>query len=299
MAQTDELVEFEFTEIDDKEFQLHLQHHGVEQPNNITGQDQLRSKGVVICGRLVEAVHGRMNVGESPQKQPCTLAIFEWYIHTSQPGQRIKFARIDMTFKSLESNRPGTDPWVADCAPWGSYSLFETKKTLEATKNWQPGVKIGQESVANAELSYVYGMTETVERGDQIFIDGFPLTPKDGVYSHPDRLSAVQWNVFENESQESGIPRYFRTAVLLDRSESKGSKFNAVVEIKTKVSTFEDMREKVNGFLGRKVKDDPLVFNPALDPKTDVFKDKIDDLGSHGVNLEEEMGFLLFRNRDK
>ncbi|RSL90272.1 hypothetical protein CEP52_014629 [Fusarium oligoseptatum] len=302
MSETNEILEFDFAEISDDDFQLHLQHHGIDQPNNITGQDQLRSKGVVLCGRLVEAVHGNMKIHESsglnqgPRTEPCTLAIFEWYVHTSKPGYRIKFACIDITFASSNLN-VNHNPWVANCAPWGSYSLFETSRTLETTKSWQPTIKLGQEGVVTAESPLVYGLTETVERKEQIHVDGCPVLPKDGSYSHPDRFSAVRWNLFENKSQESGIPRYFRTAVLLNRAEGKDGKFTAAVEIKVKVSKVQDTIEKVRGFLGRNVKDDPLTFNPTLGPKTNRFVDMTGDLGEDGVNLDDEMGFLLFKNQ--
>lgn len=305
MAENDDLLEFDFAEVDEKEFELHLQHHGVEQPDNITGPDQLRKKGVVLCGRLAEAVHGHMKAPinskvPNTRSDPCTLAIFEWYVHTRDPGLRIKFACIDITFCSAETSGSDGgskyDLWVKNCAPWGSYSLHQTLKTLEKTKGWRPSIKLGQDGIANAEIPFVYELKETVERGEQIYVDGCPLPPKDGMYVHPDRFSAVRWSLFENEGQQSGIPRYFRTAVLLDRTKAKDAKFKAQVDIKVKVSTYEDAKEKVKRFFGQNIKDDSLVFNPALPPKTNRFDDEIDDLGSDGVNLDDEAGFLLFKN---
>ncbi|KAL7621993.1 hypothetical protein AAE478_007494 [Parahypoxylon ruwenzoriense] len=291
----DDLLEFNFTEVDNKEFELHLQNKGIEQPDNITGQDQLRRKGVVLCGRLVEAVHGEIK-GQKDGDYPCTLAIFEWYVHTRKPGMRIKFARIDISFKSSKGVSK-YNPWIENCAPWGAYSLFETERTLEKTKGWQPSIKLGQEGIVNAEFPFVYELKETTDREEQIYVDGCPLPPQDGTYFHPDRFSAVQWNLFENKGQRSGIPRYFRTAVLLNRVESSNECFTADISIKVKVSTFEDTKERVKSFLGLNIKDDPLMFNPALKPKTNRFNGKIDDLEFPNIKLEDEMGFLLFRNR--
>ncbi|KAM7187649.1 hypothetical protein V8F33_011116 [Rhypophila sp. PSN 637] len=320
-------IKVDYVELDDNEFEVHLKHFGVEQPDNFTGPDRLRDKGVVLCGRLTEAAHGVM-ARDSPAttrsthsdnpvtKDPCSLIVFEWYVHTTKPNCRIKFARIDVGFKAKheEGSTSGDqrqiegkyDPWVQDCAPWGAYSLLETDKTLEKTKGWSPTLKLGVEGIPlSGELPYVYELKETVQRKEHLFVDGCPLPPlarKDGKpgYSHPDRFSTVQWNLFENAGQESGIPRYFWTCVLVNRSEmvrglGKDAKFEAEIVIKVRVSVFEDTVERVRAFLGRAVKDDDLVFNPALLPKTNRFDRRLGDLGPGGVKLLDEMAFVLFK----
>lgn len=303
MAETEGSIDFDFAEIDSKEFEFHLQHHGVEQPNNITGQDRLRQRGVVLCGRLVEAAHGWMKgdglteVHTDSKFEPCTLVVFEWYVHTADPDQRIKFARIDIIFSSCEKNGFGDcDPWVVQCAPGGAYSLFKTTKTVEKSKGWHPTLKVGQDGLISAESAFVYDLKETIVQNEQIYVDGCSLPPKNGAYFHPDKFSAVRWNIFENAGQKSGIPRYFRTAVLLNRNEDKEGKFLAEVETKVKVSTLEDAKERIRCFLGRDTKDDLLVFNPILPPKTNRFRGKLGSLGSDSVNLDDEMGFLLFKD---
>ncbi len=289
MAADNSLLEFDFAEIDDGEFELHLLNKGVEQRTNVTGQDQLRQKGVVLCGRLAEVVHGHAKDGQ----EPCTLAIFEWYVHTREPGKRIKFAQIGIHFKSSKEGLK-YDPWVRDCAPWGAYSLFESNKKVEETKNWNPSLKFGQEGIVTAELPFTYELKETVDRQEHIYVDGCPLPPKGTAYYHPDRHSALEWNLFENEGQRSGIPRYFRTAALLDRTAAGPERFMAHVSLKVKVSMVEDATDKIKSFVGRRIKDEPIVFNPTLKPRTHQFDKMVETLGS--VSLEDEMGFLLFRN---
>jgi len=332
----DSILRFNFVELDDREFELHLQHHGVEQPDNFTGPDQLGKRGVVLCGRLVEAAHGLMYADQNrdpppasssssssstvstttkreEEKVPCTLAIFEWNVHTSRPGVRIKSAQINIAFKSVTADADGAaqaqqhcDPWVENCAPMGAYSLFETERTLEKTRGWQPSVKLGSEAVAGVESAFSYEAKETILRSEHVYVNGYPVAPspspeESSSYPHPDRMSAVQWSLYENKGQKSGIPRYFRTAVLLNRSGGGGrgqQRFKARISIDVRASWLEGARDKARGFFGRlNVKDDDLVFNPSLRPKTDRFDGRLDNLGRGGVNLEDEMGFLLFKGQ--
>jgi hypothetical protein len=280
----DDLLEMGLIEVDEEEFETHLSNFSKPQQINLTGPDRIDKEGVVLCGRLVDVVHGE-DAGK-----PQTLAIFEWYVHANHPGKRFKFAQIGVSFKSSTGDRR-YDPAVVDCFPWGAYSVSKTTKKLETTRGWHPSVKLGQDGIATAENAFVYDLKETVERDQHIYVNGSPVLA-DG-YTDPDRLNAVQWNLFESESQRSGVPRYFRTAVLLERKPGDKSCFTARIDMKVKVSFMQDAKQKIKTFLGWNVKDDPAIFDPTLSPTTHRFDDKLKSLRS--VSLEHECPFLLFR----
>ncbi|XXG96073.1 elongation factor EF-1 gamma subunit [Hypoxylon texense] len=109
----------------------------------------------------------------------------------------------------------------------------------------------------------------------------------------PDWLTAVQWELFEKETQKSEIPRYFRTAVILERRPGDVSRFTAKTSLKLKVSFWEDTKEKIKNLLGRNVKDSPAILDPSISPTTNRFDDKLNSLRT--VSLEPECIFLQFR----
>jgi hypothetical protein len=139
-ADEGDLFRFDFAEVDEEHWETHMNNNGVVQRTNLTGQDQLRKKGVVLCGKLAEEVHGQLKAGGDP----CTLLVLEWYVVTRKRGVRIESARIDVTFHSARRN-----------------ARYESERTLETTKGWRPTLKLGKDGVAAFELPFVYELKET------------------------------------------------------------------------------------------------------------------------------------------
>jgi hypothetical protein len=281
----DDLVDFELVEADDKELNWKLLNDGKVQQTNITGQDQTK-EDVVLCGRLLEAIHG-WKAGT-----PCTIAIFEWYVHTRAPKKRFKFAKIGITFTSSTTNARD-NPAVTECAPQGAYSLVPTTREVTKKKSWQPSASASILGVANVGSAFVYDLDETINRAEYIEVDGMPIL--DGASKDPDRHNGVEWTLFENEGQQSGIPRYFRTAVALERPSgtSATGRFTGKVSIKaTMAGEWDDAKRRARVLLGRIPHDDPVIFDPSTNKTARVGLD-LHALGS--IALEEETGFLLFK----
>jgi len=283
----DDILDFDIVEVSEEEFNLRLPNYGKVQQENITGQDQLK-EGIVLCGRLIEVVHGE-DAGK-----PCTLAVFEWYIHARTPKKRFRFVQIGISFASSRDN-PRYNPCVIECAPHGAYSLVETTKKVEKKKGWEPAVELGIHGAATVKSGFVYDLVETVDRAEHIYVNGIPVL--DGMNMDPDRQNAVEWNLFEAEGQQSGIPRYFRTAVLLERRPGDMERFTAKVSIKAKIAALDDAKRKVKSFLGQIPRDDPVIFDPTKPPTTQQFDTKLKSLGS--VPLEDQCVFLLFKEFPK
>ncbi|KAI1739562.1 hypothetical protein F4680DRAFT_138977 [Xylaria scruposa] len=283
MAENDELIFFNLFEVDDQNFEFRLQNFGKEQQINFTGQDRL-NENIVLCGRRIHTVHGALSDGT-----PSSLVVFEWYVHARVPGKRFKFVQIGVQFESTTGD-PFYHPAVKDLAPRGSCALEETTDQVEAKRGWSPSVSLGFMGVLDLGTGYEYSQTRAGPRKDRIVVNGGSLFGSGSRY--PDRHHQVEWNLFENESIRSGVPQYFRTAVLLERRDGDMGRFTAKFSIKTKVDLVENMTNSLKNLIGLQISDDPIIFNPAtteLVPRIQSFINSLDD-----YPLKDESVFLLF-----
>ncbi|KAH8745519.1 hypothetical protein BGZ57DRAFT_228312 [Hyaloscypha finlandica] len=279
----DNFIDFNFVEVNDNTLEYRLPNFGREQQKDFTGQDRLK-ENIVLCGRRINTIHGQHD------GVPHTLIIFEWYVHARTPRKRFKFVQIGVKFESSR-NDPDYHPVIIEIAPRGSYALEETEDQVEKTRGWTPSASLGIHGTATLGTGYEYKLTRSGPRQDRIIVNGMSLFGEGS--SDPDRHYLAEWNLFENETAKTGVPRYFRTAVLLKRREDDMSPFTARFSIKTNISFLDDAGASLKKFRGLQVKDDPIIFNPNLVEYVPRFLPFVTSLGN--VHLENESVFMLFR----
>lgn len=228
----------------------HLQNHGATERTWITGHD--RDEVVTVTGELAEVVHGHT---EDSGSKKCTLIVFNWWINGHNEGKRFKHVQIKATFKN-EVKGAYYDPIVISLAPRGVYSMLQSNQPVDKNINARISAQTPS-AFGSIGFTFSYGSTE---RQNFVKIVGsLQAEPnkKDGGI----RPNVVQWDLDENASTKSGLPSYFRTAVLLERKDD--SPFTAHFGIETKVDMFTDFTRKVKELAGLNPKDEPVIFNPA------------------------------------
>jgi len=89
--------------------------------------------------------------------------------------------------------------------------------------------------------------------------------------------NAVSWSLLENATTKTGVPAALRAAVLLKREDEKH--FKCVVKIDAVVDHRSKL-ERMFGGKGKDPKDDPVIFNPELDPTNKLRQYDVENLGA-------------------
>ncbi|KAG5752044.1 hypothetical protein H9Q70_005331 [Fusarium xylarioides] len=269
-------------EVNEEEFELRIKAHGKKQHRNFTGYDQ--NSPAVVYGYRHATVHGSF-MDSQDQSQDCSLLILDWHFLPRDPSKRFKFVRINVVFQGPEGCSVWDEPAVSNMAPKGSFALCKTDFTEERKRDLE--ASFGAEFGGSAGLKAVYGLSNSTTIEDKVRITGQPyLDYGTGGERDPDRCNAIEWNLFENTSQRSGLPTYVRTAILLSRETD--DEFTASFTIRAKVGFLTDMESKLKRVLGSK--DDPIVFVPGMKEKT-AFGDVAHEL--HKVNLLDECVIVM------
>ncbi|KAL2115414.1 hypothetical protein VTJ04DRAFT_9669 [Mycothermus thermophilus] len=277
-----------------------IRNYGKVQHRKFTGYDQ--KLPMVIYGYREETVHGTSQDGV-----PHSLIVFRWALQQRKPGRRFKAATIKVTFQT-ERRKPNSkgggidafyDPNVVAVEPNGTYSMVETPVEITKTRSVEAGVEAGVE-FAKATAGVTYELSTTVTAVDQIRIVGTERNEYDenslDSVGDPDRCNVAEWRLFENAATKSGLPTFFRTAVLLERRRGDKSRFIATFEIRAQIDDITDAMIGIKRFFGRVPKDDPIIFDPTVDEKGRLseFKDRLDT-----VPLNDECKFVMFQVKEE
>jgi hypothetical protein len=251
---------------DDDDFNFRIRNKGEIQREYITGYD--RNEVVVVLGRRKDVVHGFM---DGSTKRPCTIVVFDWEVQKRHLEKRFKHVQIKVLFAS-EGHKGDAfyDPIVREMAPQGSYFMLHTVQKVEEKKGGEVSAQAGPPAGGSAGAKITYELTTSTDRNDYIRVNGYPRVDnsRGGARNKP---NAVEWNLFENVTQRSGVPTLVRTAVLLERHEGDDTQFTATVSVKEKVDSATDVVRKVKEIAGRIPKDDPVIFDPNTPPTTTKF----------------------------
>ncbi|KAL2265879.1 hypothetical protein VTJ83DRAFT_6979 [Remersonia thermophila] len=290
------LEEAEHNEEYEDDYVPRLRNYGKVQRRKVTGYDQ--NLPMVIYGYREETVHGTSQDGA-----PSTLLVFRWALQQRKKGRRFKSATIKVCFqterKKPESKGGGSDafydPNVVAVEPNGTYSMLETPVEVTRTRVTEAGLEAGID-LAKATVGVGYELSTTATTTDQIIITSMERNEYDDdmldSVGDPDRCNVAEWRVFENSATRSGLPTLFWTAVLLERRPGDTARFTATFTIRAQVDDVTDALISFKRFIGRIPKDDPIIFDPAIDEKgrLEAFKDKLDL-----VPLMEECKFVMYK----
>lgn len=260
------------------------------QRTNVTGFD--RRLPMVVYGKREDTIHGTNSKGT-----PCSLIVFGWYLHQRELKKRFKSLRIVIVFSATRKKGNSIDHWydphVGTVAPNGTYSLVPTTKTTEAKASVEGNLGGGFGGVS-AGAKVGYELTQSVETTDRVIINGTEYPEYEGEEDpgNPDRCNAVEFNLFENDSQQSGLPTFFRTAVLLERRKRDNQRFTAAVTTIGKVGLVDDAITSLKSLVGIIPKDEPIIFDPNREERSQFtkFKSRLDE-----VSLEDYCKFVMYK----
>ncbi|OIW28298.1 hypothetical protein CONLIGDRAFT_371755 [Coniochaeta ligniaria NRRL 30616] len=215
-----------------------------------------------------DVIHGYLKSGD----EPATLIVYEFQFDPRKPGRRIISG--DANFLFSPRNGGGSEPEVLKIAPKGRMTLVQTRQT-ESITNGAEG-KLGAAQFG-AELGGTVKWEKTVSREttDATTIVG-TIDTKGRNYGAP---NAVSWTLMENKSTKTGVPAFFRTAVLLKREDD--SEFESSFDIKVSA----DMASRFASLFGKTPIDDPIIYDPSMPPTNKLRKYDTDNLGE--IDLQE------------
>ncbi|KAK6219195.1 hypothetical protein LQW54_002444 [Pestalotiopsis sp. IQ-011] len=260
------------------EYQPRIKNMGKVQRRRITGYD--RREPMVVYGVRDLTIHGTNSAGT-----PCSLVVFRWYLHQRNSDKRLKSLRISITFATQRVTSDGNPdgfyhPHVAAVAPNGTFGLMPTVVKNESTVQAEGSLDVGFGG-PSAGAKLMYELSQSFESTKQITINGTECYDYgDDEQTDPDRCNAVEWNLFENAIPDSGLPTFFRTAVLLERRDGDASRFTAKVSTEANVDAMANAKAQLKKLFGAIPKDDPIVFDPSVkeDARHQEFELKLDEL---------------------
>jgi hypothetical protein len=225
-----------------------------------------RGTTMLVQCSLAEVVHGEISPDSSV---PGTLAVFDFRFLPRASGRRFAQAEISVIFADAEG-RELFYPEVLDISPLGHFSMHPTTKKQEVKRRVRGGVYGGGYG-ASAGVGFSYQLNNSIDKTYATQTIGAIRFGKKG--SMP---NTAEWTLLENASQQSGIPTFFRTAVLLGRCRGNAGLFVATVEVKAKAKSnlVSSIGDTFQSILGRIPRDDPVVFSPSEPPTTDQFDPK-------------------------
>ncbi|KAL8641164.1 MAG: hypothetical protein Q9226_008668, partial [Calogaya cf. arnoldii] len=222
-----------------------------ERPN-ITGYDR-SGNGTAVLGRLYHVVHGFMREGRNP---PATLIVFEWVLRPGPLPRRFREVNIEVIF-AAHGLRPGMlpsedlsgfDPEVVKVGPSVPSENSPTTYTVGETSGVSLGLSLGFGGYAAIEPEVHSETTKSgIQRIDYSVQAGYPLMKNKN--SGPP--NGVLWTFQENSTQESGLPKVIRTAVLLERYSKDFGAFEATIKTTSHVSCMEDAKEALRRAVGK------------------------------------------------
>jgi hypothetical protein len=217
-----------------------------------------------------DVIHGFLKDGEDP----ATLIVYEFQFDPRKPGRRIISADAKFLFSPRNG---GSEPEVLKIAPKGRMTLVQTKQT-ESTTNSREG-KLGATQFG-AELAGTVKWEKTISREttDATTIVG----SIDTVTRNYGAPNAASWSLMENQSAHTGVPAFFRTAILLKREDD--SEFESTFEINVKA----DMISRFAKLFGKTPIDDPIIYDPTIKPTNKLRKydtDNLDDISLQELSL--------------
>ncbi|KAL2155736.1 hypothetical protein VTH82DRAFT_478 [Thermothelomyces myriococcoides] len=97
----------------------------------------------------------------------------------------------------------------------------------------------------------------------------------------------------EMRAARSGLPAFFRTAVLLERRPGDTARFTATFTIRAEIDDLTDALIRFKRFVGLVPRDDPIIFDPTINEEGRLsrFKNMLDK-----APLMDECKFVVFKS---
>ncbi|KAH8892619.1 hypothetical protein GQ53DRAFT_746093 [Thozetella sp. PMI_491] len=193
-----------------------------------------------------EVIHGYLQDGQGP----ASLLVYDFQFNPRKSSRRVVSVNIDFVYGGGV-----IEPEVLKISPDGRMTLAPTTRTETITKGGE--LKAGA-TVLGAELGGGWKWERSINQDTK---DATTVTGSvDLVHRNYGDANGASWTLLENASVKTGVPAFFRAAVLLKRSsfEEFHNSF--------KVNASADLIGSLKRFWGSTPKDDPIRYKPSLPP---------------------------------
>ncbi len=230
----------------------------------------IERKGAVdIRCSCIDVIHGLFS---AESEVFATLIVLQFRFDARKRARRFESVDISLEFGGMKPGEGG--PEVYAIAPEGRMSLVPTTQHEEVKRSGSLQLG-GAAPVGGVTATGTVGWEQSVSRdtSDETTVTG-SIDLKGRNWG---KSNCASWTLLENKTTKTGVPTSMRTAVLLKRKDE--SPFQCVVKIDAKVD-FKSSVERLFGGKGREPKDDPVLFDPELEPTSNLRKYEIEELGA-------------------
>jgi hypothetical protein len=228
-----------------------------------------RKGAVDIRCSCLDVIHGLFSAESGVF---ATLIVLQFRFDPRKRARRFESVDISLEFGGMKQGEVG--PEVYAIAPVGMLSLVPTTQHEELKRN--ASLQLGGAApVGGVTATGTVGWEKSVSKdtSDQTTVAG-SIDLKGRNWG---KSNCASWTLLENKTAKTGVPTSMRTAVLLKRKDE--NPFQCVVKIDASVD-FKSSLERVFGGKGREPKDDPVLFDPELEPTNNLRKYDIQELGA-------------------
>ncbi|KAK4220572.1 hypothetical protein QBC38DRAFT_186495 [Podospora fimiseda] len=222
-----------------------------------------------------EIVHGGFS---DDSDKYATLLVYDIHLHSTKRSRRIISATVQFEFSSSEPGRP--NPRVHAIAP-KTWSLSPSTQEETTMVGGELNASM-PDMIANVGATAKWEESVSRTTNDQAQVTGLVSSDEYG------RPVIAEWRLHENSSIRSGVPSFLRCAILLERSHE------GLFECKVTIDVNTDWKTKVERLLRPTPRDDPMLFNPEMDPTNNLRKAgyDMDNLGR--IDLHNEFAAIQF-----
>ncbi len=227
-----------------------------------------RKGAVDIRCSCLDVVHGLFSVESGLF---ATLIVLQFRFDPRKRARRFESVDISLLFGGMKPGDGG--PEVYAIAPAEKLTLVPTTQHEEVKRNTSLQLG-GAAPIGGLTATGTVGWEKTVSRdtSDQTTVTG----SIDLIGRNWGKSNCASWTLLENKTAKTGVPTSMRTAVLLKRKDE--SPFQCVVKIDASVDLKSSL-ERVFGGKGREPKDDPVYFDPEMEPTNNLRKYDVTELG--------------------
>jgi len=212
----------------------------------------------------IDVIHGMLAPGRADL---ASLIVLKFWFDKRRLGRRIASADIRLEFSGMDPE--GDRPEVYAITPHDRAALVETTALREDS---QEGTMNASVAAHGAEVGGGYTWTKTVSQNlsDATTVSG-SIDLEGFLYGMP---NCASWTLLENETRKTGVPSTLQVAVLLKRDNNEP--FQCTVDVKAKA----DKKTAFEWLRSSKSRDEPVLFNPNLNPTNKMREYDVKNLGS-------------------
>ncbi|KAI9793749.1 MAG: hypothetical protein M1833_000695 [Piccolia ochrophora] len=229
----------------------------------------IERKGAVdVRCSCLDVIHGTFSADGAAF---ATLLVLQFRFDPRKRARRFESADISLEFDGMKPGQTG--PEVFAIAPAEKLSLLPTTQHEEVSQTAEAQLG-GAAPVGGVTGTGTLGWQKTVSRdtSDQTTVTG-SIDLKGRNWG---RSNCASWTLLENKTAKTGIPASIRTAILLKRDDEEP--FQCIVKLNASVD-FKSTLERVFGGKGRTPRDDPVLFDPTMEPTNKLYTYNIEELG--------------------